>query len=374
MRKLFIRCVVLATLWGASVALAGSPGPGGPEAASAAPLTGTSWSLVSLGGLERWSGPAATLRFDAEGTLGGFDGCNSYQGTFRVDGSAIRMPGKMAATLMACAEPLASQASAFTQTLGRAASFAIDGDRLRLLDGAGQELAAFEAASLALAGTSWEVLGYNNGRQAVVSVLLGTRITARFGEDGRVTGSAGCNQYFASWETAAGTISIGMPASTRMSCPEPDGIMEQEVRYLEALHMAATFRREGEKLELRTVEGALAVTLGRDPATPPAPDASPGARLRFDLDRLGADGLQGPPDGRRALHYEYCIPDRPEAIGAVSGIDPTLQIQGHSPGRAGCGADELLCLGHTHQPDHVAVLERLARLPFIAEIREAHFE
>jgi len=374
MRKLFIRYVVLVTLWCTSVALAGYPGPGGSEDASAAPLTGTPWTLVSLGGQARWSGPAATLRFEADGTLGGFDGCNLYQGTFSVDGSAIRMPGRMAATLVACAEPLASQASAYSEALGRAASFAIDGDRLHLQDGAGEELAVFEAASLTLAGTSWEVLGYNNGKQAVVSVLRGTRLTARFGDDGRVEGSAGCNRYSASCEMAAGTISIGVPASTRMSCPEPDGIMEQEMRYLEALHTAATFRREGKKLVLRTVDGTLAVTLAHDPAAPPAPDASPAAKVLFDLDRLGADGLQGPPDGRRALHYEYCIPDRPEAIGAVGAIDPALQIQGHSPGRAGCGADELLCLGHTHQPGHGAVLERLARLPFIAEIREAYFE
>ena len=37
--------------------------------------------------------------------------------------------------------------------------------------------------------------------------------------------------------------------------------MEQERRYLEALQSAATFRTAGEKLELRTAEGALAVTL-----------------------------------------------------------------------------------------------------------------
>jgi len=67
--------------------------------------------------------------------------------------------------------------------------------------------------------------------------------------------------------------------------------------------------------------------------------------IRFDLDRVNADGLQGPPDGLRALHYEYCIPDRTEAIREVTAIDPTLRIQRGSPGRVGCVADELLCLG-----------------------------
>ena len=38
------------------------------------------------------------------------------------------------------------------------------------------------------------------------------------------------------------------------------------------------------------------------------------------------------------------------------------------------GVDELLCLGHTHQPGYRAVLERLSALPFVADIHEAFFE
>jgi len=121
-------------------------------------------------------------------------------------------------------------------------------------------------------------------------------------------------------------------------------------------------------------EGALAVPLAGKPAGVSMPDVSSETGIRFDLDRLNADGLQGPPDGLRALHYEYCIPDHPDAIREVSAIDPTLEIQGGSPGRVGCVEGELLCLGHTHQPNHRAVLELLAALPMVAEIREAVFE
>jgi hypothetical protein len=102
--------------------------------------------------------------------------------------------------------------------------------------------------------------------------------------------------------------------------------------------------------------------------------AEAGDKIAFDLARLDDDGLQGPPDGLRALHYEYCIPDRPDTVRAVTVVDPTLHIQGRSPGRVGCGSDELLCLGTTHQPDHRRVLEGLAALPFVSEIREADFE
>ncbi len=98
------------------------------------------------------------------------------------------------------------------------------------------------------------------------------------------------------------------------------------------------------------------------------------SKIKFDLDRLNAEGLQGPPGGLRALHYEYCIPDRAVVMRKVIAIDPRLQIQRGSPGRVGCGESELLCLGHTYQPNHRAVLQRLAALSEVREIREAHFE
>jgi heat shock protein HslJ len=338
-------------------------------------LTGTTWTLLALADEDIDPAlPAVTLRFDADGTLGGFDGCNRYRGAVSVIGTAIHMPSEMATTRAACREPLTSRANAYAEALLRAASFAIDSNRLSLHDAAGREVAVFEAGSLTLAGTSWEVMAYNNGKQAVVSVLGGTRITSHFGDDGRVTGSAGCNQYFAGYEVKGESISIALPGATRRFCAEPEEIMDQEAGFLEALSSVATFRLEGERLALRTLDGALALTLVRGTAAAPPSAATAKSGIRFDLDRVNADGLQGPPDGLRALHYEYCIPDRPETVREVTAIDSTLQIQRGSPGRVGCGADQLLCLGHTHQPGYRAVLERLAALPFVAEIHEAFFE
>lgn len=158
------------------------------------------------------------------------------------------------------------------------------------------------SGGVSLAGTAWEVTAYDNGKQAVVSVLGGKRITADFGKDGRVTGTAGCNRYFASYEVADATITIGVPGSTRRMCAEPKGIMEQEALYLAALESAARFRVEGDKLELRTEKGALAVSLVRKPAGAHVPDASSETTIHFDIDRLNADGLQGLLYGLRALH------------------------------------------------------------------------
>ena len=53
-------------------------------------------------------------------------------------------------------------------------------------------------------------------------------------------------------------ITIGPLASTMKFCNDPEGVMDQEAQYLAALQSAATYRIEGNRLELRTADGALA--------------------------------------------------------------------------------------------------------------------
>jgi hypothetical protein len=43
-------------------------------------------------------------------------------------------------------------------------------------------------------------------------------------------------------------------------CPEPAGVMEQEMLYLKALETAATYRIDGNFMELRTADDAMAAT------------------------------------------------------------------------------------------------------------------
>ena len=164
---------------------------------------------------------------------------------------------------MACPEAIMSQAKAYSRALQRAAAYAVDADRLLLRVTGDNELAVFAAQDITVVGTSWKVTAYNNGQQAVVSVITGTEITATFGADDRLAGSAGCNNYFASYRVdgEAIAIAIGVPGTTRKACAEPDGVMEQERLYLEALRSAATFQIDGDKMHLRTTAGALAVTL-----------------------------------------------------------------------------------------------------------------
>ena len=93
----------------------------------------------------------------------------------------------------------------------------------------------FGVQSQALAGTSWTVLAYNNGKQGVESVIAATKLTAAFAKDGNLSGFAGCNNYAATYTGAPPKVSIAKVSSTRKECATPNGVMDQERQYLAAL-------------------------------------------------------------------------------------------------------------------------------------------
>jgi hypothetical protein len=107
-----------------------------------------------------------------------------------------------------------------------------------------------------------------------------------------------------------------------------------------------------------------------------SPDASyeGQAKISFDLAAIDDTGLAGPLDGRVAVAYEFCIPDIAAYLAEVRHIDSTVRVQPGSPGRIGCGPDQVLCIGSTHQPDWRAVLKRLAALEYIARIDRSFAE
>lgn len=96
--------------------------------------------------------------------------------------------------------------------------------------------------------------------------------------------------------------------------------------------------------------------------------------VTFDLDKVNAQGLQGPPDGLRDLAYEFCIPDTEPHRTEVAAIDPSVQFMGGSRGRIGCGPDQCLCIGSTHQENWKSILQQLAALPYVEQIDECFFE
>lgn len=226
-------------------------------------LDGTAWVLAALSGRILLPGGNVTLRFEA-GRASGTDGCNRYAVPYAASGSALAFASPGVSTQMACEAEVMRQAGDFMSSLTGTRSYRVDAGQLQLLGADGNLLASLAPQPQGLAGTTWRVTGYNNGRQAVASVLAGTNLTMAFSADGRVSGSAGCNSYSATYASSESSLRFGPAATTRRMCATPERIMEQEQQFLKALERVATARQEGDRLELRDADGALALSLVND--------------------------------------------------------------------------------------------------------------
>ena len=253
---------LLALMAGCTMVGGGSGGSGGSGARDT--LDGTAWVVTRLHGArpETPSAPAPTMRFE-HGRIAGSDGCNRYGAGYRSADDSFGLLGNMVGTKRMCPDAQMRTASAFAAALNGARALRHEGGQLLLLDDSGAPLLTLVRDSQELASTRWRVTGYNNGRQAVVSVIGGTELTMDFGADGRVSGSAGCNDFTAGYRQDGAKLSITAPASTRRACARPEGVMAQEASFLGALAMVDHARVEGGQLELRSAGGELAVSLER---------------------------------------------------------------------------------------------------------------
>jgi heat shock protein HslJ len=226
-------------------------------------LTGKVWALTELTGKPPVAGTGISAEFSADGKLSGSAGCNRYSGTYTVSGNSITFSSPMASTMMMCDAAVMEQENAYLKALGETKTFEVKGDQLTLTGANNTSLVVYKAQTQDLAGTSWEAVNYNNGKQAVVGVITDTTLTADFGKDGTMSGKAGCNTYTGGYKTNGNQITIGPLASTMMACDQPAGVMEQETQYLAALQSVATYQIEGNVLELRTKDDALAAILNK---------------------------------------------------------------------------------------------------------------
>jgi heat shock protein HslJ len=226
-------------------------------------LTGQVWALTDLAGKAPLQDTGITIQFGTDGTVSGSSGCNQYSGTYTASGSSLTINTPLASTMMMCAEPVMVQETAYQTALAGVKAYTVKGDKLTLYGPNNAEIANYKATSQDLAGTSWDVIGYNNGKQAVTSVIAGTEMNIQFGKDGTVSGKSGCNNYNGSYTVNGNQIKIGPLASTMMACSDPEGIMDQEQQYLGALETAATYQIENNVLELRTADGALAADFNK---------------------------------------------------------------------------------------------------------------
>lgn len=209
-----------------------------------------------------------TLQME-EGRISGSSGCNRYTGPIDVEADGSVTIGDLAGTMMACPEPVMAQEQTYLRLLRRADRVRMSGGRLEVVIGDDRVL-VYERLQASLDG-EWVLWGYDNGRQAIVSVQAGTEITARF-EGGVMAGTAGCNRYRSSCEVDGEELDLGPLMTTRMACaPE---IMEQEARFLGLLERVASYRIDDTGLDLRDGDGRRILRFVR-----PEPDPDHGMEM-----------------------------------------------------------------------------------------------
>ena len=157
-----------------------------------------------------------------------------------------------------------------------------------------------------------------------------------------ISGNGGCNDFFATIEATDGAIAIGGIGATRRTCAEPVGVMEQETEFFAALESAATFTVEGDFIELRNADDAIAVHMVREleidfpepgPAAPTGRVTAPqgvnvrtGPGTNFPVIGVAPFGREGEIIGRSAdgAWWVVAVPTAPGGMGSVSYTHLTL--------------------------------------------------
>lgn len=220
------------------------------------PLAGTSWQVETMGGTVIVAGSEPQITFTQDGQINGTTGCNRFFGAYAQTGAQIAF-SSVGMTKMACmADGIMGQEMAFTAILSGKTEGRIDS--LGNLVIRGENGVSFTARPLpaegeviegdpaVLGGGAWTVEDINRG-----GVIDNTVLTLNFSENGRVTGSTGCNSLSGSY-TATGThLTFSPLVTTRRACLAP-ALNAQEAKFTKAL--------QGEMAWRLTADGALELT------------------------------------------------------------------------------------------------------------------
>lgn len=167
--------------------------------------------------------PGLTLTV-ATDRVSGQDGCNSFGGAAAFTFTTVRL-SNLVSTMRACPPPVSTLASRYLTLLGRVRGVALGPDSLVLSSGQGRLVFSRPrpAGDAALLST-WRLEGGVGANPP----------TLRLGEDGRVSGSTGCNTFMGTFTRAEANLSFSPLATTRRACLDP-ALAEQEAAYLRLL-------------------------------------------------------------------------------------------------------------------------------------------
>ncbi len=196
-------------------------------------LAGTRWELESYAGTPAAEGASATLEFIDAAQVIGSGGCNSYGGSYAVEGDALTFSG-IASTLMMCAdEAVGAQETAFFEALNTATRYELTDEGLTIWYGDNQELRFVKGKELI--GLQWQLESIGE-----TPVADGSVVTMTLGSDRGVMGSGGCNSYSGSHMVNGSALTFGEVISTKMACAD-EAAGAQETAFFEALQTATRY-------------------------------------------------------------------------------------------------------------------------------------
>lgn len=85
-----------------------------------------------------------------------------------------------------------------------------------------------------LTGVAWQIEEVESKK-----VIDSTNVSIEFGDDGRVSGSTGCNRFMGGYDLTGEGLTLGQMGATMIACPDP--LMTQERSVLDALEQVRRF-------------------------------------------------------------------------------------------------------------------------------------
>ncbi len=212
-----------------------------------ADLVGTRWLLRSVDGRPLPEDFPTSVSFDSGKRLSGYDGCRHFTGRYFASENDLAVPDFGYQADYDCLKPGAygrGKPSPVLENIPLDGNYSLGDGRLEIRGDSGvvsvyEPLS--EGADVEEPGAAWVLEKFVEHGQ-VTPALSGTEITLRFDrgtlrKTGTMSGSAGCNAYSADYEYV-NEFTSGTPVVTSVTekaCYTPDGVMEQEERYLRHL-------------------------------------------------------------------------------------------------------------------------------------------
>ncbi len=108
------------------------------------PLANTQWRATQVAGNTVLEGTNITAGFSPDFHVSGSSGCNTYSGSYFVDGSSLTI-GPLSTTGALCEQEVMDQETAYLAALGSATGFTLEAGQLYILDGSGTAVLEYVA-------------------------------------------------------------------------------------------------------------------------------------------------------------------------------------------------------------------------------------